>query len=187
MITPVLRNDDNVWKGRRNFCCWPWPSHWPCQVYLVATVPLFSLPQLSSSAAVKHLLILILPYVLPVAHIGMVRISMCIRSILAMNCSSCTWWMSRDFFAPLIRLLLERKHFVKWKNRNRSRIHLSLSYCSNTHRWLIWNCSCPANSCVVIEIEILSLVKLRRRCHFVINSKRFLLIKIDLLGKWQSR
>ena len=150
MINPVLRNDDNVWKGRRNFCCWPWPSHWPCQVYLVATVPLFSLPQLSSSAAVKHLLILILPYVLPVAHIGMVKISICIRSILAMNCLSCTWWMSRDFFAPLIRLLLERKHFVKWKNRNRSRIHLSLSYCSNTHRWLIWNCSCPANSCVLL-------------------------------------
>ena len=44
----------------------------PSQVYLVTTVPLFSLPQLSSSTEVKHFLTLILPYVLPVAHIGMV-------------------------------------------------------------------------------------------------------------------
>ena len=44
----------------------------PFQVYLVTTVPLFSLPQLSSSTEVKHFLTLILPYVLPVAHIGMV-------------------------------------------------------------------------------------------------------------------
>ena len=57
-------------------------NNWPWQVYLVATVPLFSLPQLSSSEAVRHLLTLILPYVLPVAHIGMVRISICVRSIL---------------------------------------------------------------------------------------------------------
>ena len=41
-------------------------------MYLVTTVPLFSLPQLSSSTEVKHFLTLILPYVLPVAHIGMV-------------------------------------------------------------------------------------------------------------------
>ena len=46
----------------------------PSQVYLVTTVPLFSLPQLSSSSEVKHFLTLILPYVLPVAHIGMVII-----------------------------------------------------------------------------------------------------------------
>ena len=44
------------------------------QVYLLTAVPLFSVPQLSSSPAVNHLVILSLPHLLPVAHIGMVSI-----------------------------------------------------------------------------------------------------------------
>ena len=47
----------------------------PPQVYLLTAVPLFSVPQLSSSKVVNHVVILSLPHLLPVAHIGMVRIS----------------------------------------------------------------------------------------------------------------
>ena len=47
----------------------------PPQVYLLTAVPLFSVPQLSSSPVVNHLVILSLPHLLPVAHIGMVRVS----------------------------------------------------------------------------------------------------------------
>jgi len=41
-------------------------------VYLLTAVPLFSVPQLFSSPAINHLVVLSLPHLLPVAHIGMV-------------------------------------------------------------------------------------------------------------------
>ena len=44
------------------------------QVYLLTAVPLFSVPQLSSSPALNHLVVLSLPHLLPVAHIGMVSL-----------------------------------------------------------------------------------------------------------------
>ena len=47
----------------------------PPQVYLLTAVPLFSVPQLSASPVVNHVVILSLPHLLPVAHIGMVRLS----------------------------------------------------------------------------------------------------------------
>ena len=46
------------------------------QVYLLTAVPLFSVPQLSSSPALNHLVVLSLPHLLPVAHIGMVSLKL---------------------------------------------------------------------------------------------------------------
>ena len=61
------------------------------QIYLLTAVPLFSVPQLSSSPAVNHLIILSLPHLLPVAHIGMVGLYR--QHCRISNCSSfgLTW------------------------------------------------------------------------------------------------
>ena len=52
------------------------------QVYLVTTVPLFSLPQLSSDPLVQSTLTFLLPTALPIAHIGMVVMSSIYHHIL---------------------------------------------------------------------------------------------------------